>query len=407
MKRRKKHWSRSLGEYGCRVRVFETASGVLYGEVRTRHGTKRRTLGHRDRDRAIAWAKEQHARLALGLATVESAIPTASRIFGLYLKHQTPRKGKSQQAHDRRAAECWERILGARKDLTRLTRREWLDFIDRRQSGAIDARGNPVTVKKRRPVRARAVANDLEWLVWVLNWAVKWQDENGRYVMRENPARGYPIPKEKNPRRSVVTQDRFEKIRKVSDRVTMEVRRSRKRLKVRSYLSELLDIVNGTGRRISAVLQLRYEDLRLKQGAHGAIRWPADTDKMGQEWVTPINAQVRRALDRNLAERPGVGRAYLFPSPRNPARPVSKDLASAWLEEAERLAEVPKQAGSLWHAYRRKWATERKHLPDQDVAAAGGWSDLTSLKTAYQQVDGATLYRVVSEPAELREEKNA
>ena len=38
-----------------------------------------------------------------------------------------------------------------------------------------------------------------------------------------------------------------------------------------------------------------------------------------------------------------------------------------------------------------------------DVAAAGGWSDLTSLKTAYQQPDTATLYRVVSEPTELRE----
>jgi hypothetical protein len=44
-------------------------------------------------------------------------------------------------------------------------------------------------------------------------------------------------------------------------------------------------------------------------------------------------------------------------------------------------------------------------LPDRDVAAAGGWSDLTSLKTAYQQVDHATLVRVVTEPTELREAK--
>ena len=40
-----------------------------------------------------------------------------------------------------------------------------------------------------------------------------------------------------------------------------------------------------------------------------------------------------------------------------------------------------------------------------DVAHAGGWSDLTSLKTAYQQPDMTTLYRAVSEPAELREER--
>jgi len=47
--------------------------------------------------------------------------------------------------------------------------------------------------------------------------------------------------------------------------------------------------------------------------------------------------------------------------------------------------------------------TVRKHLPEGDVAQAGGWADLTSLKTTYEHVDDATLYRVVTEPAELRE----
>ena len=65
----------------------------------------------------------------------------------------------------------------------------------------------------------------------------------------------------------------------------------------------------------------------------------------------------------------------------------------------------PMSRASLWHAYRRKWASERKHLPDVDLMAAGGWSNLASLKTAYQHADAATLYRVVSEPAELREVK--
>ena len=34
---------------------------------------------------------------------------------------------------------------------------------------------------------------------------------------------------------------------------------------------------------------------------------------------------------------------------------------------------------SLWHAYRRGWATSRKHLPDVDVAAAGGWKSTETL----------------------------
>ena len=32
------------------------------------------------------------------------------------------------------------------------------------------------------------------------------------------------------------------------------------------------------------------------------------------------------------------------------------------LRTAEKRAKLPKLDGSLWHAYRRKWATERKHL---------------------------------------------
>jgi hypothetical protein len=104
-----------------------------------------------------------------------------------------------------------------------------------------------------------------------------------------------------------------------------------------------------------------------------------------------------------LAERPLIGAAYLFPDPRDPTKPISRYVADRWLLQAETLAKLPKQQGSLWHAYRRKWATERKHLPDTDVAAAGGWSDTSTLKQVYQQADQETMYRVVSEPGRLRE----
>lgn len=74
----------------------------------------------------------------------------------------------------------------------------------------------------------------------------------------------------------------------------------------------------------------------------------------------------------------------------------SKGFAvSKWLREAEKLAGLQTQQGSLWHAYRRKWVTERKHLPDVDVAAAGGGKDGESLKTAYQQADQGTMLQAV------------
>ena len=75
--------------------------------------------------------------------------------------------------------------------------------------------------------------------------------------------------------------------------------------------------------------------------------------------------------------------------------PLDSAIASRWLRKAENLARLPKLPGTLWHAYRRKWATERKHLPDVDVAQAGGWKSLEALKRSYQQADVPTMVDVV------------
>lgn len=189
----------------------------------------------------------------------------------------------------------------------------------------------------------------------------------------------------------------------VSDEVMMEIRWNGKRERRRSYLSELLDIAAGTGRRISAVCALRYNDLRLSDGPHGFIFWRADSDKTGHESAAPISPTVRAAIDRVLRDRPRAGDVPLFPSPTDSTKPVSRHLADDWLREAEQLAGLEPQRGSLWHAYRRKWATERKHLPDVDVAAAGRWKDTAALRECYQQADPATMLSVVLGGLELRE----
>ena len=69
-------------------------------------------------------------------------------------------------------------------------------------------------------------------------------------------------------------------------------------------------------------------------------------------------------------------------------------MAAYWLKEAFERGKLVKPAGSLWHMFRRVWATERKDLPLKDVAAAGGWRDTTTL-LRYQQPDEATLRRVI------------
>jgi integrase len=326
---------------------------------------------------------------------------TLAEVLALYLSHRTPRKSERERRTDVRRARMWRRALGDGADPERISLGQWEHFIDARASGAIDARGASVALAARLPVGPRTVEADCQWLRWAFNWATRWRAEGGALLMRENPLRGFEPPRERNPRRPVATEDRFVAIRRVAHVVRMEVRWD-KRVRCPSHLPELLDVVNGTGRRISAVCSLTYGDLRLGEGPHGAIRWPASTDKMGHESTVLVGPEVRAALERILSERPGRGPQPLFPSPSDRSRPMSRHLADKWLRRAERLAGLEPQRGSLWHAYRRKWATERKHHPDVDVAAAGGWRSLQSLKTAYQRADAETMLRVVVEPRSLR-----
>jgi hypothetical protein len=74
---------------------------------------------------------------------------------------------------------------------------------------------------------------------------------------------------------------------------------------------------------------------------------------------------------------------------------VRPDVVAKWLLKAEKSAGLPKLRGGTFHPYRRLWASERKHLPDQDVASAGGWRDTRALKLSYQHADPATVLRVV------------
>jgi hypothetical protein len=76
------------------------------------------------------------------------------------------------------------------------------------------------------------------------------------------------------------------------------------------------------------------------------------------------------------------------------------------LQRAESLAELEPLDGGDFHPYRRAWPTVRKHLPAQDVGAAGGWRDFRSLERCYRQVDEQTLLAVISEPRKLREAAN-
>ena len=410
-------WNFRAGARGSRVVVEELEpGGPLWARAwdpnfrgAGKGGYRRVSLGHRNRAAAKSYALDQAAKLDQGTADILAGKVTLGRVLALYLTHRTPHKTAGEQVEDRRRVELWTRVLGDDRDPHRIIRRELEAFVADRTRGAIDARGHAIAEEKRRAVRARPVEADVTWLRWLCNWATEWQDDAGRPVMRENPLRGFTPPTEKNPRRPVASTDRYEAVRAVADRVTMEIRHDGHRRERPSYLPEILDVAAGTGRRITAICSLQVADLRLTATPatpHGAICWPADTDKMGRASTVPISPTVRAALIRALEAR-GLAAGYLFPSPVDPARPVTKDRARHWLRQAERLAKLEPQQGSAWHAYRRGWATARKHLPLADLAAAGGWKGTEALQRCYLQADDATMLSVVMGGAALREVRKA
>lgn len=260
----------------------------------------------------------------------------------------------------------------------------------------------PVGYREPKPVQDGALDAEFRWLASALNFAVQHR-ASGHRLLAENPLKGLQTPKEKNPRRPVASHQRYMATIEHADTVDPDGR-----------FRCILALARFTGRRESAIYQVGASDLLLSADRvgralaeagmderlaehmpHGAIRWAAGSDKQGLLFVSPISRQAREEVERYLQKNPRVGDVPLFPSPADAERPISREMAAKWLARAEKLAGVPKLKGGAFHPYRRLWASERKHMPDVDVAAAGGWKDTQALRLSYQHADPATVLRVV------------
>lgn len=82
-------------------------------------------------------------------------------------------------------------------------------------------------------------------------------------------------------------------------------------------------------------------------------------------------------------------------------KPLSADSIRKRLLEAEGRAKQPKLVRGLWHPYRRKWASERRHLPVKDVMEAGGWDDFQTFLNCYTITTPATVASVIDSPMRL------
>lgn len=428
--------SYSAGTYGATVRVYRRKPrGPFHYEIRSTG--ERRVIEPEivDFGEARAWCHTAAEDLARGIEHLATGQTTLGLIFDTYLENRTPKKRtKGERDADYRRADMWKARLGANRLPHEIRLYDWESFIEDRGKGRICSHHRREAHGEGRarccgpePTTPRTVQADLLWLRGVFNWAAAWRLPSGRFLVRENPTRGLStgvtyvaelLDASPEPSQPVASTDRYEAVmdhvREAGETfaawkaTTVQDRARPWPPSTYGYLEELLPIVVGTGRRISAVLRLRWSDILKDEGPHGSIRWRWTEDKKRLERVVPMTPEVRAVFDRIRAERPGISEAWIFPGLRSKGKnrkPTHRSVADGWLRRAEEDAGLEPLKGSLWHAYRRGWATARKHLPDTDVAYAGGWKNARTLKAVYQQPDQESVLRVVLDNTELRKRR--
>jgi integrase len=378
----RKRWSRTVGtRRGNRIRIYQRkASGNLQMAVWDPEKKQYRqvSLGHTDRERATREAAEM-VRLRDAGEWIDSRSLTLGMLVARYLAENThARDGSLKTEHYRRGCERYSKYLigwfGADTPVVELTPERMAGYATARRSGQINGR----------PVGATAVHQDIKLLKSMMKWATGVYN-NGRPLLDRNPLIGFAVPKTRNPIRPLIDAETVDRLMAVADRVS-------------PVMPLLITLVDSTGRRLSSVLGLRWDDFNFEEGT---ITWRAELDKKRRTWVVPMPKQAEQVLLKFRAEHPAIGSALVFPMKNDPTKPVTRHLASDWMHRAYTYAGIVRLKGGLWHPFRRKWATERKDYPLRDLAAAGGWEDLPTA-LMYQQPDQDTLRQVIDHPKPLK-----
>lgn len=397
-------WTRSLGERGLRVRLFQKRKdGTFYRTVWIPgRGRDHRSLLTRDRDEA-----ERSGRLLLAELLRQEDAATPGRLTLRDLWHRYERECAAYldnlpraRREDAARAQVLLAFFGERCEARSLAARDQAAYAARRRAGGImlppDERHPDGRVT--RIVRARSVEMDLVLLHAMLSWATTVRLPNGARLLDANPLAGVRRMREQNPVRPVASWERFQRTRAAMQRLAADAGDDLERARwVKMELA--LVLAEATGRRLGSIRQLRWEDVDFERRT---IRWRAEFDKKGVEWIVPVTVALAEELTQ-FRRCLGAIAGWMFPGERKPEQAMDRHLFDKWLVVAERKAGLPKLVGGLWHPYRRKWETERKHHSLKDVAAAGGWKDTETLLTCYQQPDTETLLAVMSEERKVRD----
>jgi integrase len=205
-------------------------------------------------------------------------------------------------------------------------------------------------------------------------------DGRGGVLLERDPLRGYPLPREKNPRRVALTDGEYQALLGVAGRVDW-----------RFHVA--LVLAHETGHRIGAIRQLLWSDVDLE---NEFLNWRGDTEKTGYAHATPLTSEARKALEEARSWSPGIGDTPILPAPKDASRPVGPYLVRGWWRKAEKLAGLERKEGRGWHSLRRKFATDLMYEPLKVLCKLGGWKDAETVLNCYQRPDQDSLREALS-----------
>ncbi len=305
-----KLWAKSLGERGHRVRLYEPRSGGNLMRSVYLHGKEdRKSLGHRDKKKAVADGISLLAQLQADSEALNRGTLTLGALIERYKASPAyAEKKESSRERDNTNLALVLKFFGPDLDVSTLGPSDITRYVQARRSGQFHfGKGKPVKV------RDATIRSDLVALKTALNWATMERDEKGRRLLREHPLRGIELPREKNPRRPVISDEAYQKLLAVADRVHPQ-------LKLALVLAE------GTGRRLSSWALLRWDDIDFDAKPFGAIRWRAENDKKGYEQVVPISSVVREALLEARRSQKAIGARWVFPADWDHTLPTKREM---------------------------------------------------------------------------------
>src|SRR5712691_1337322 len=201
----RKCWTKSLGEPHHRVRLYEARpGGTIMRSVYFDGKEARKSLGHRDREKAVRQGYELLNALLANERALDEQSLTLGLLADLYLQGPAHLSKKARTQKDE--ASMLRRVVafvGPTRNVVSLSESDIRRYVMARAQGHRSVLG----ARPGRSVRNRTIAADLEMLRRALNWGMRERRSNGQRLLKENPLVGIKLPREQNPRRPVMKHD--------------------------------------------------------------------------------------------------------------------------------------------------------------------------------------------------------